>query len=124
MCSSSSRNFANSSRRAAARQHAVLRLFTLSTLHAVLSGTCHLMTHGSNLTWWVLLCRCDFLPVSRRGSKLQAGKTTQLKGGGVRETYKLSKFSYHETQHQYLYLYTHTSPQKKWGVRKHNFIGD
>jgi len=69
-----------------ARQHALLRspVFTLPTLHAFLSGTWHLMTHGSNLTWWVLLCSCDFLPVSRCDSKLKAGKTTHLKGGGVR----------------------------------------
>jgi len=62
VCSSSSRKFAHSSRRAAARQHALLRspVFTLRTLHAFWIGICHLMTHGSNLTWWVLLCRCYF----------------------------------------------------------------
>jgi len=82
---SKSRKFANSSRRAAARQHALLRspVFTLPTLHPFLSGTCHLMTHGSNLTWWVLLCRCDFLPVSCFDSKLKAEKITHLKRGGV-----------------------------------------
>jgi len=84
--SSSSRNLANSSRRVAARQHALLRspVFILPTLPAVFSRTCHLMTHCSNLTWWALFCRCDFLPVSCNGSKLKAGNITHLKGGGVR----------------------------------------
>ena len=95
VCNSSSRNFAHSSRRAAVRQHALLRspVFTLPTLHSFLSGACHLMTHGSNLTWWVMLCRCDFLLVSRCDSKLKAGKITHLKGGGVSYTYKLGTFS-------------------------------
>jgi len=82
MCSSTRRNLANSSRRVAARQHALLRspVFILPTLPAVFSRICHLMTHGSNLTWWALLCRC----VSCNGSKLKEGKITHLTGGGVR----------------------------------------
>ena len=52
ICSISSRNFAYSSRCAAVRQHALLRtpVFASPTLHAVLSRSCHLMIHCSNLT--------------------------------------------------------------------------
>jgi len=50
-----------------AYQYVLLRspVYTLPTLHVVFSRTYHFMTHCSNLTWWALLCRCDFLLVSR-----------------------------------------------------------
>jgi len=58
------------------------------------------------------------LPVSCFDSKFKAGKITHLKRGGVRQTYKLRTFPYHEIQHQYLYLRTHMSmkdPKKSGG---------
>jgi len=110
ICSISSRNFAYSSRCAAMRQHALLRtpVFASPTLHAVLSRSCHLMIHCSNLTWRASLCKCDslhgFRVVAANGRQEKSGRSApDLRGA---ECTRLTSSAYSDTTKHNINIYT------------------